>query len=713
MPFDINCLNPLAKKNNIDGILDAMPGYIENLLMAFEPSSECQALLAQYPDIEAALGSWIEPLLSMGYNYEQVLLPQMTKRDVETIVTQLFPRKIMLMDPSDADWAIPELVAFWKFLHRAYKHPQAANIVKYLKLIASQFGRIMNDSSNFGLAKSFMTSGMAAGFDMTTEAGVQAFQQQYNANRNSANLNLPDRDKTKKASTSKGFGELLKPTTTTSSKSSKKPAKKGFGARQIDSSSHKAAAQPTADLSDRLNQMSDRAKSGDGAPVELLQGLIQAFAVASPEALETIDPEALLDDLERSMPTIAAEPLSEATIAQLAQQQISLTQPGSILQDFQTLLDWVGDQGIPVSSGNKLLPIKILPELNEKLGHPIAIDLKRPAQKSYPAINGLYLLLRTSGLGIVQQNGKNHILRLNPEILASWQSLNPTEQYFALLETWLIRASEKILGEAYSHLNEGNRVLQGWHHYVSEPMQFKDYGTQMTLNYLPGLANLALLEMFGFVTITSGKPDTGKGWRIKQVNPLAIGHAILEVVRNAYLENGMSWPSETDVSVNFGELQSYFQPYFPEWQANLATPHHEFGQAVYIFKVSLGKIWRRIAVSSDYYLDELAATIRESVDFDSDHLDEFIYADQIGRLVRAYHPYMEESPPTDEVRVGDLPLRVGDTIVYRFDFGDDWRFQLRLESIDREDMRTSYQAIIETHGKAPQQYRDWEDEDEE
>ena len=85
-------------------------------------------------------------------------------------------------------------------------------------------------------------------------------------------------------------------------------------------------------------------------------------------------------------------PLPEEASALLQQQKITATEPGTILQDFQTLLDFVGEEGIPVSGKQNLLPMKSLAELNQRLSEPIQIALKRPQQKSYPPINGLYLL---------------------------------------------------------------------------------------------------------------------------------------------------------------------------------------------------------------------------------------------------------------------------------------------------------------------------------
>jgi len=82
----------------------------------------------------------------------------------------------------------------------------------------------------------------------------------------------------------------------------------------------------------------------------------------------------------------------------LKKQIFSDNEPGTLLKDFSTLLDFIGSTGIPVSGKNHLIAIKLLQQLNQLLSNPLDVRLKRPQQKSFPHINGLYLLLRASGL---------------------------------------------------------------------------------------------------------------------------------------------------------------------------------------------------------------------------------------------------------------------------------------------------------------------------
>lgn len=300
---------------------------------------------------------------------------------------------------------------------------------------------------------------------------------------------------------------------------------------------------------------------------------------------------------------------------------------------------------------------------------------------------------------------------LNQELLPSWLSLNPTERYFTLLEAWLIRAHEEMLGERRSPFNEGSKCIKYWPSIPDKGQKISKYAEQQSLSYWPELHNLALMKLFGFLQVESGKPEAGKGWRIKRIERSPFGDAMMQAIVRAFIEHGMEWESEANPAIPFGELQPTLQPYFPQWQKTLAIPEQGFSSGVYIFKVSLGKIWRRIAISSQMTLADLSNLILESVNFDSDHLDMFTYKNQIGRTVEVSHPYADGSPSTNEVCIGELPLVEGSSMGYVFDFGDWWEFNVQLEKIQADDSPTNYGAVTESHGAAPPQYPDWDEED--
>ncbi|PSB09116.1 plasmid pRiA4b ORF-3 family protein [filamentous cyanobacterium CCP2] len=690
-----------------DEAIEALENLVESLVEEFAASPEGKAYLTEYPEMEDAVGSWIDSLLYFGYAYESVTLPHMTKGKVNAIVTELFPRKISLPMPEFADTAIPELTAFWQYLKRQYKLRHADGILKLLQQLQPKFRAIMNDSSKFGMAKSFFMTGIESGFDLTNPEELAAFQTQYNQQIRSGspqtNLPTPATDSTEPSLIQSDYAAFLGDT-------------HPLGGMNVLSGIEFGEMNLQPDEAEALSELMANVPEEMANRPEVQQLLNALSALAHGDLALPDEPNDFFQDLRSSVWQRAAmdlEPLSEETIALLQRQQISETEPGPILQDFQTILEFVGD-GIPVSGVNHLFPLSALPDLNDRLSTPIPLDLKRPQMKSYPTIQGLYLLLRATGLGQITGKGKKNIMVLNPEVLQSWNSLNPTERYFTLLEAWMIRSHEEMLGETRSHYDEGSKVIQFFRNPANQKQKLSSYNEQQTFNYYPEYHNLALMHLFGLLNWELGKPEKGKGFRIKSFEQLPLGQALMQVILHEAVARAFAWEGSKNATRPFGELQPALQPYFPEWQNHLVVPQVEVRSGVYTFKVSLGKIWRRLAVSGDRTLANLSSLILESVEFDSDHLDEYTYKNAIGRNIRISHPYASGSPSTNQVLIKDLQLPVGASMSYLFDFGDCWEFNVQLEKIDEKDTRTKYTAILERYGESPEQYPDsWDEDDEE
>lgn len=176
MALNLRQLDALSY-DDVEPILD---DYIKGAIDEFVNSPEGEAHVKDYPNG----GYWIGTFIEFGYNYGETTLPKMTKGDVQMLMESTVPRKVVILDPSEAEDAIPELVAFWRFLQRQYNLRSANAIVKYLESIAAQFPRMMSDPARGGIAKTFMMMGQQAGFDMMNPEGIEAFQQQYNASPN-------------------------------------------------------------------------------------------------------------------------------------------------------------------------------------------------------------------------------------------------------------------------------------------------------------------------------------------------------------------------------------------------------------------------------------------------------------------------------------------------------------------------------------------------
>lgn len=175
MTFDIHRLD---KSDGYEEEVDeALEQYVEELMECFIQSPEGQAHLARDPE----MGFYISQLILYGYHHLGATLPRMSASHVEELVTEVFPRKISLASPDDADDAIPELVAFWEYLKREHHLFQADAVLKFLRRIEPEFKGMMNDPARFGMAKSFFMAGRQAGYDMTDQEESQKFMMEYNA----------------------------------------------------------------------------------------------------------------------------------------------------------------------------------------------------------------------------------------------------------------------------------------------------------------------------------------------------------------------------------------------------------------------------------------------------------------------------------------------------------------------------------------------------
>jgi len=311
MPFDIRQLNGLT----YDDVEPLLEDYIITVMNAFLASEIGDAHARKYPEG----GFWIGTFIEMAYNYGEFTLPKMTKGDVQVIMEDILPRKLTLLDPSETEDAIPELVAFWTFLKQEYKLRSGGAIAKYLLSIQDKFTDWMFDPARGGIAKNFMMQGTQAGYDMTNQADVEAFQAEYNQRIQTDPQSNP-----------------LMPAAPTYPMTAPPPdVQKFLDLMGVDLPEVGAQVNPI-DLMGKIVEAAEQ-----------MADLLDANASA-PNA----GPGNFLRSLRSEMMTAAldeAPPLPEADIKLLQALTISNTEPGTLLQDFQTLLDFIGPEGVAVS----------------------------------------------------------------------------------------------------------------------------------------------------------------------------------------------------------------------------------------------------------------------------------------------------------------------------------------------------------------------------
>ena len=99
-------------------------------------------------------------------------------------------------------------------------------------------------------------------------------------------------------------------------------------------------------------------------------------------------------------------------------------------------------------------------------------------------------------------------------------------------------------------------------------------------------------------------------------------------------------------------------------------------------------IWRLLDVSSDLMLDDLHVAIQTAFGWTDSHLHRFGVGEEIwDRDTEVYLcPFDvdegdDEGVPEDQVRLDEVLADVGDSLLYVYDYGDNWQHAIRLEAI--------------------------------
>ncbi|WP_420538300.1 IS1096 element passenger TnpR family protein [Methylotuvimicrobium alcaliphilum] len=393
--------------------------------------------------------------------------------------------------------------------------------------------------------------------------------------------------------------------------------------------------------------------------------------------------------------------------AQVIKNQVfSDTLPGTLLKDFQALLDFIGSDGIEVTKTTQHIGMKYLFELNERMTRPVETELKRPQQKAFPNLHGLYLLLRVSGLARLVKDKNKTLLKLDPDVLASWQQLNAVERYFSLLFCWIVRGDEEILGESRSWNNQSfRRCLEVYQ--STKPSGSKEHGSRgyMMALYFVSLHNVALMALFGFLIRTKFNP----GGSLEGVELSDFGRALL-----AYFDTATElYMDENDYELSDGFYDfcaKDLMPLFPDWQNRLLIKEREVLTEGYsVIAVKVRDAVRKLAVPHDAVLHDFAMSILDAFNFDDDHLYEFVYKNELGLIERVTervaHSFADDGDYwADDMTLGEMPIHEGMTFVFHYDFGDDWRFECQIESLIKEAGKYTEPKVIEKKGRAPKQY---------
>ena len=105
-------------------------------------------------------------------------------------------------------------------------------------------------------------------------------------------------------------------------------------------------------------------------------------------------------------------------------------------------------------------------------------------------------------------------------------------------------------------------------------------------------------------------------------------------------------------------------------------------------------------------------------DFQFDHAFGFYSALRGREVMRAqpkYEVFADMGERTDSgsvkrTRVAEAFPEVGHTMLFLFDYGDDWRFVVEVIGRGEREPKVRYPRVLRKVGRSPVQYPDWDDE---
>jgi hypothetical protein len=143
-----------------------------------------------------------------------------------------------------------------------------------------------------------------------------------------------------------------------------------------------------------------------------------------------------------------------------------------------------------------------------------------------------------------------------------------------------------------------------------------------------------------------------------------------------------------------------------------------------IIRAALGPkatIYRDIEIEGSKSLYQLAEAIVSAFGFDFDHAFGFYSGLKPATMMRTNPRYelfvdMGNADPgvlsVKKTKIAQAFPAVGHTMLFLFDYGDEWLFRVRLEKTGKKIAKVRYPRIVATHGEAPEQYPDADDFDE-
>ncbi len=388
------------------------------------------------------------------------------------------------------------------------------------------------------------------------------------------------------------------------------------------------------------------------------------------------------------------------------------------INEFEKFIEFIKCEKPGLSAKKGVFGKKDSFKLNQILGYKKNVNKPNYTQDQYPVIDLMFLLALAGRFYIKANDEKGKAVLVKTPALESYQRLNLHEKYVYLLQTYWTKYDFDANFGRWEPASSLRSLLTLIANADAKQRIIKDDYNPTRFFYSEGAPIFHQLRFFGF-----GELELIDGVKFRYEDSI---RAFIPSEFGIYLSGFLleeAFITMNSKSINFLLTDhgkkikpekdknpfKIFINMFPKEVKRTVVTEKEDRTGVYTFKVSLSKkLWRKISVSHKHSLSDLHMAIQETFDFDNDHLYAF-YVGGSRRTGKAiYCAYAEsEGSTAEETTIADLGLFKGQKLLYLFDFGDEWKFDIQLLSIDKNSVPPIKPIIVETKGESPEQYYDW------
>lgn len=411
--------------------------------------------------------------------------------------------------------------------------------------------------------------------------------------------------------------------------------------------------------------------------------------------------------------------------------------------DFITFCDFVETKK-PFATQKGDLSTKACFEVNQLLRYPAKNAKHTDRIYQYASVSLWFLIAKEAGLIACGDKKNGKAIYNTTEIYLDFKKMNLFSQYLLIYNIWFcfvdIEVQYNERGSSYLLSRLIDRVFaQLSKHSSTQWIQTEKYDYQMfdsspvqvmMEHYYKTAHNLLDL---GLLVFEEGD-RLSKYYHcpvIEKIKPTHFGSCVM----NACEYRKYSWFNvfvETEVmeeeieayekTMGAMETESFLTPFikcFPQDSIDIAAIHsiiYEYegvdnDNRIFECKVALDKkCYRVIRCLPKHTFESFHLAIQEAFDFANDHLYSFYLDGKPYSNYSVNSRYSERPPCADEVCLKDVRLRNFQNILYLFDYGDQWEFDITIHIKTDGEANFESPEITKEVGKAPRQYADYEND---